>query len=239
MPIMQVKANGAWVAIPALVGPKGEKGDKGDRGATGQGFSDEQIDLLEAVLELVTFSDATAGQTAVNDLMASLRGETSEEPTESYTNLVPTSIDATGAVFNGTGYQDNARINSSGAVSTSNASKGTATGFIKVAGGDVVRVKGGTFMATTDGAGNVNAVGVYDSAKAHLGTAVAGGSTYGIFGSTYSAYAFSSVVEETTGVYKWVVPPAESGVEWIRLSCYGDTGAPGANLIVTVNEEIV
>ena len=83
MPIMKVKADGAWVEIPALVGPKGAKGDKGDTGATGQGFTDAQIDLLESVLNLVTFSDTTAGQTAVSNLMAALRSTTPDMPTES------------------------------------------------------------------------------------------------------------------------------------------------------------
>ena len=239
MPIMKVKADGAWVEIPALVGPKGAKGDKGDTGATGQGFTDAQIDLLESVLNLVTFSDTTAGQTAVSNLMAALRSTTPDMPTETYTNLVPTSTDASGAVFNGVGYQDNARINSSGAVSTSNAVGATATGFIKVSGGDTVRIKGGNFTSAENGGNNANSIGVYDSAKKHLGTATAGGSAYGIFESTYSAYKFSSVVEETTGVYKWVVPPSESGVEWIRLSSFTPNSAPGADLIVTVNEEIV
>lgn len=238
MPILQVKENEKWVAIPALKGDKGSKGDKGD---TGKGFTDEQIDLLEAVLNLVTFTDTTAGQTAVNALFASLRGETPDTPTETYTNLVPTSIDETGAVFNGIGYQDNARINSSGAVSTSNAAQTTVIGFTKVSGGDVVRIKGGEFLNSTTGT-NANAIGVYGKngnlPGSHLGTATAGGSAYGIFGSTYSAYKFSSVVEETTGVYKWIVPPTESGVEYIRISCWKTGSAPGANLIVTVNQEI-
>ena len=235
MPLMQVKTNGAWVEIPALTGPRGAKGDKGDPGAAGKGLTDEQIDMLEDVLNLVTFSDSAAGKTAVNNLLASLRG-TTVEPEESYTNLVPTSIDATGAVFNGTGYQDGARINSSGAVSTSNANATTSTGFIKVSGGDVVRVSGGSFIY----ANNANAIGVYDASFAHLGTATGGGSAYGIFGDAYSAYKFSSVVEEATGVYKWVVPPTESGVSYIRLSCYENVSntPPGANLIVTVNQEI-
>lgn len=161
--------------------------------------------------------------------------DTSDTSVNNYTNLVTTSIDATGDIFNGTGYQDNVRINSSGEVSTSEATNTTSTGFIKVSGGDVVRIKNCEFLNSINGQ-NANAIGVYDSAKNHLGTTTAGGSVYGIFGSTYMEYKFSSVVEETTGVYKWVVPPTESGVEWVRLSCY--TGANGADLIVTVNEEI-
>lgn len=160
----------------------------------------------------------------------------------SYTNLVPTSVDSTGAIFNGVGYQNAARINSSGQIRDMDNVAVTATGFIKVSGGDVVRVSGGEFRTGTDlGGGNANAIAVYGSTKNHLGTTVGGGANYGVFESTYSQYDFRSIVEESEGVYKWTVPPAASGVEWIRLSCAGGTGVyehPGAKLIVTVNEEI-
>lgn len=159
-----------------------------------------------------------------------------------YTNLVPTSVDSTGAIFNGTGYQNAARINSSGQIRDMTGTAVTATGFIKVSGGDVVRVAGGEFRTGTDlGGGNANAIAAYGSTKNHLGTSVGGGANYGIFQSGYTAYDFNSVVEESEGVYKWIVPPTASGVEWIRLSCAGEVGVnehPGAKLIVTVNEEI-
>jgi lysophospholipase L1-like esterase len=164
-------------------------------------------------------------------------GGNASVPEATYTNRVPTSINADGTVFNGVGYQNDVRIGSSGTLSTSGAAESTATGFIKVSGGDVIRVSGGKFNNT--GSGNANAIGVYSSSFGHLGTSSLGGTTNGIFGSGYSSYAINSVVEETTGVYKWVVPPIASGVEYIRVSCWGGTGvAPGANLIVTVNQEI-
>lgn len=159
-----------------------------------------------------------------------------------YTNRVPTSINADGTVFNGVGYQNEVRIGSSGTLSTSGAADTTATGFIKVSGGDVVRVSGGNFKLASGG--NANAIGVYGKSGelpgSHLGTSSLGGTNNGIFDSGYSSYAIDSVVEETTGVFKWVVPPTASGVEYIRISCYRkDIGvAPGANLIVTVNQEI-
>lgn len=159
-------------------------------------------------------------------------------PEATYTNRVPTSINADGTVFNGVGYQNDVRIGSSGTLSTSGASETTATGFIKVSGGDVVRVSGGEFNNTSGG--NANAIGVYNSSFGHLGTSSRGGTNNGIFGSSYSSYAINSVVEETTGVYKWVVPPTASGVEYVRISCYRKAigVAPGADLIVTVNQEI-
>lgn len=169
-------------------------------------------------------------------------GGNASVPEATYTNQVPTSIDADGTVFNGVGYQNDVRIGSGGTLSTSAAAKTTATGFIKVSGGDVVRVSGGRFKDSD--AGNANAIGVYgkngELPGSHLGTSSTGGTNNGIFGSGYSSYGISSVVEETTGVYKWITPPTASGVEYIRISCWknGDDSAPGANLIVTVNQEI-
>ena len=233
MAIMKVKINGAWVELPALEGKKGAKGDKGEKGATGKGFTDEQIDLLGNLLDLVTFSDSTAGKTAVNSLLASLRGTASTDP---YTNLVPSSIDTTGAIFNGTGYQNDVRIGSSGALSTSGAAHTTATGFIKVAGGDIVRMAN----CSCEVANNANAIGVYNTSFTVIGVSSNGGTNNGIFSGSYSDYNYSSVVKEDNGTYKWIVPPAESGVAYIRVSCLGSNStAPVENLIVTINQEIV
>ena len=59
---------------------------------------------------------------------------------------------------------------------------------------------------------------------------------YGILGGSYSSYSYGSVVEVSDGVWKWVVPPAASGVAYIRVSGY--TLGDGSGMIVTVNEEI-
>ena len=42
-----------------------------------------------------------------------------------------------------------------------------------------------------------------------------------------------SVVQESEGVWRWVVPPAASGVAWIRVT--GTTQGNGAGLCVTVS----
>lgn len=188
----------------------------------------------------------TTGHRVIADVIRGFLDRTcpmyGEAATVTYTNLVPMSVDSDGSTFNEVGYQDAARINSSGQVRAVDNVAVTATGYIKVSGGDVVRVSGGEFRVGTDlGGGNANAIAVYGNTKNHLGTAVGGGANYGIFESTYSQYGFTSVVEESDGVYKWVVPPAASGIEWIRLSCAGAADTyehPGANLIITVNQEI-
>ena len=58
----------------------------------------------------------------------------------SYTNQVPISTDADGNVYNGTGYKDGYRINSSGA--EAELSGFTATGFIPFTKGQTIRIGG-------------------------------------------------------------------------------------------------
>lgn len=150
-----------------------------------------------------------------------------------YVNMVPLSINSDGSIYNSTGYKNGYRIRSGGAEGAQSGS--TCTGFIPVKGGDVVRISGCTFGYPQNG----NAVNVANASFTNIGQFTMLPAHYGIFLEGYSAYAASSVVEEATGVWKWVVPPAAAGVAYIRVTGYNSTGsAPGANLIVTVNEEI-
>lgn len=150
----------------------------------------------------------------------------------SYTNLVRTSIDSDGSIYNGTGYKNGYRIRSGGAEGADNNS--ACTGFIKVNGGDVVRISGCTFSVAANG----NAINVSNSSFTNIGQFTTLNANYGIFTGNYAAYNSSSVVQETTTVWKWIVPPAESGVAYVRISGYTASGGNGAALIVTVNEPI-
>lgn len=154
--------------------------------------------------------------------------------TAGYVNMVPLSTNSDGTIYNGIGYKNDYRVRSGGAEAV--AVNASCSGFIPVKGGDVVRVGGINFaFDRTDNAINVN-----DSGLTNLGQLVAnvanGG--YGIFsgGGGYYAYGWQSVVEESDGVWKWIVPPAASGVAYIRVTGY--TGGDGSKMIVTVNEEI-
>lgn len=150
-----------------------------------------------------------------------------------YTNQVPVSIDTDGSIYNGTGYKDNYRIRSGGTETA--LSNSSCTGFIPVQGGDIVRFTGWALDFVTAG----NAINVSDAAFTNLGQFTSQGSSYGIFNSAYADYGWGSVEEESDGVWKWIVPPAASGVAYIRVSGYEDGGpCPGANMTVTVNEEI-
>lgn len=146
------------------------------------------------------------------------------------TNQVPLSINADGSIYNGTGYKTGYRVRSGGAEGTSN---GSCTGFIRVAAGDVVRITGFDFSANQ----SANAINASDAAFTNLGqlTPSYASAGYGIFAGEYLSYSWSSVVEESTGVWKWIVPPAASGVAYIRLSGYEVTGE---NMVLTINEEI-
>lgn len=161
-----------------------------------------------------------------------------------YVNMVPLSTTDDGVtIYNGTGRKYGYRLRSGGA--EGEAAYTVHTGYIPVKGGDVIRVSGYPFFLT---ANNQNAINAYDANFTNIGQVVAnylyGG--YGIFApsAAYVDYAFNTVVEEKAGVFKWVVPPAASGVEYIRVTAQTNTSTSsvgdttGAALIVTVNEEI-
>ncbi len=79
------------------------------------------------------------------------------ETPPSYTNLVPTSIDTDGSIYNGTGYMLNYRLNSSGTLTAKD--NAIASGFIKY-GNNVLRVYGYSGSSIGD---NGNYVAFYDS----------------------------------------------------------------------------
>lgn len=151
----------------------------------------------------------------------------------SYKNWVPFSTTNDGkTIYNGTGYKNGYRIRSGGAEGAHG--NGACTGFIPVSGGDVIRISGCTFLVADNG----NAINVADASYTNLGQLSMIGADYGILSSTYSAYGYKSVVQESTGVWKWIVPPSASNVANIRVTGYTKSGGNGAALIVTVNEEI-
>ena len=155
-----------------------------------------------------------------------------------YINMVLRSTESDGVtIYNGgLGYKNGYRIRSGGAEGALASS--AHTGFIPVKGGDVVRISGGDFGSV---AGHGSAMNVADSTRTNIGQFSMQSGEYGIFlQSAYKSYAKSSVVQEKTGVWKWIVPPAASGVAYIRVSCNAanNGSADGEKLIVTINQEI-
>jgi hypothetical protein len=80
-------------------------------------------------------------------------------------NLVPTSVDTDGSIFNGTGYKDEYRLNSSGVV-TSQANS-TVIGFIPCKKGDKFQITGVRF-GTQVTAGVYGYVSTYNASKTKL-----------------------------------------------------------------------
>jgi len=148
-----------------------------------------------------------------------------------------TTEDGTTIYNGGLGYKNGYRVRSGGA--EGDQPNGTCTGFIPVKAGDVVRISGCDFGTSSNG----NAINVSNASFTNIGQFTMLPASYGILaasGGAYGAYNHDSVVEEKTGVWKWIVPPAASGVAYIRVSGYETTPYtyPGDNLIVTINEEI-
>lgn len=136
-----------------------------------------------------------------------------------YKNWIPFAIDTDKSIFNKVGYKNNSRLNSSAAVVTLDGY--TVSGYIPARAGDIVRVKGVAF----DSAHNTGCYfWTFDSSFTKLKSErPADGSTADI-----------SITQEGNGVTAFHLVAYNTNVRYIRFSAYGD----GANLIVTVNEEI-
>lgn len=143
-----------------------------------------------------------------------------------YTNQVTISTDADGNVYNGTGYKDGYRINSSGAEVALNGF--ATTGFIPFTKGQTIRIGGEGITYAEYGC----LLMFYDTAKncvlnAGIGYQHVGNSTYG----TWTTEDTSVFCLDPFNTY----PNTLSGNSgYIRISAKGS----GANLIVTLDEKI-
>ena len=145
-----------------------------------------------------------------------------------YKNWVPVSVDTDGSIFNGCGYADGYRLSSSGVIKAYDAS--SATGFIPVSGGDVIRIGGCKWYDTTSA---MNYLCAYDSNFANIGSCTPheGGYIYG-----------TQVYGTMTGTASVAVITLADlqNIAYIRVSFNDKTSNAytGADIIVTVNEEI-
>lgn len=146
----------------------------------------------------------------------------------SYTNLVPASIDTDGSIYNGTGYKEGYRLNSSGV--PAELAGAVHSGFIPY-DGEVIRAWG-TTSANASNSGNY--IGLYDASFEKI---------YMIGGSNYTNYG--GIWEAKDGKYMVTFDPAVctnealnnylASAKYIRVSWAVGTGA---NLVVTLDEEI-
>lgn len=164
------------------------------------------------------------------------------EDTEStVTNLVPTSIDTDGTVFNGTGYQDGMRLSSSGAIKAQDNS--TTTGFIACTNSDIIRMTGAVFAdyanSGTNGTDPGNGIGalysylgIYDSSKNLLYCIQ--GNTAALSAKGITVTGRSYPITFNTDVATFDFSGHTGDMAFIRFTAIGS----GANMIVTKNEEI-
>lgn len=151
-----------------------------------------------------------------------------------YKNWVKYAIDTDGSLYNGKGYIDGYRLSSGGGVSASDAT--TTTGFIPAKAGDIIRIKGYRWYTLATSAQYLIAYySINNFAKVYTGTSQ----------SRYQTADFIESMEYANGISTVKLKDGVGGYDYIRL-CTGsyddndqtDGAATGANLIVTVNEEI-
>ena len=175
----------------------------------------------------------------VDEWVKSTSGEL-EQPS-GYTNLVPTSVDASGNVYNSKGYKDGYRMNSSGSEVAETGS--TVTGFMACKNTDTIRVTGLPFGPAAS-CGVYGYVSCFDSNKNkivstsmdNISSTSTGGTNQGITASNPSGtWGKNNIVTLTFG-------GVSSTMAYLRISSSIDANAgvqSGSDLIVTKNEGIV
>lgn len=197
----QVAAQRILVQIPTvpetLPNPKALTLKVGGATATYDGSSAQEVDFPEIVV-----------------------AESVTSPT--YTNQVPLSVDASGAIYNGVGYKSGVSLNSSGAEIPSSGV--AVSGYIPVKKGDIIRIKDTSqanfdmtlmMTLTADKAGTAN-----------CGKDIVAIRTNAVYGTITTNG--NVVTWDTSGIgyYFW------DNFAWLRVTTYS------ADAIVTVNEEI-
>lgn len=168
-------------------------------------------------------------------------GEDDSGNTGAYTNLVPTSTDTDGSIYNGVGYKDDTRLSSSGGVSGTAQTGSVTTGFMPWTSLGVIRIKGALW--NNDDSSKHYYVIFYDSSKTYIYGMPATSvdkedavSPYNLISLSYDESTDVTTID-TSGLSEspssYLGSAAINGV-YFRLNALGS----GADLIVTVNEEI-
>lgn len=154
-------------------------------------------------------------------------------------NWVPLSTDTDGSIYNGVGYKDNVRLSSSGGVSGSAQTGSATTGFIPFGGDtDIIRIKGAEWLLPYSPSSHHYYINFYDANKNFLVALPA---------SAYANQSYTHVIvitrddngvttfdfQESYGTSNSFLQGVREA-SYFRLNAYGK----GADLIVTVNEEI-
>lgn len=144
-----------------------------------------------------------------------------------YTNMVPLSIDTDGSIYNGVGYMEDYRMNSSGAVVAMDGA--VHSGYVPMTPGDVLRAAG-TINASYTAGGNY--ITLYDASFNRLRTETFSNAM------TYFSGVFEAM-DDTHYMTTFDTAAATvdiSSAAYFRISM---ASCAGSDFIITVNEEIV
>lgn len=178
---------------------------------------EEVLVLTELELEALTREEIAVMYEEGTRLIAVVKG---------YTNLVPLSINTLGAIYNGCGYLNNYRLNSSGAIVSSN--NVAVSGFMLYTHGSKIHVVGSTSESALSAGGQY--IAVYDSG-------------FNVIAVAYPSSLVNSGIAtwsvKNDGRYELVVDTSKlsawANATYFRVSC---TWCVGENMEVAVNEEI-
>ena len=185
------------------------------------------VDMTDATVTPDTLAEGVKAYDAKGNLITGIAKLAAK-----FTNLVPKSTDTDGSVYNGTGYKDNARLSSSGGVSGSAQNGSVVTGFMPYSSLGIVRIKGATWkgLTTSDGHFYINA---YNASKSFL-VAVAATDSLANTITAYDAGTGITTFDFTKLASSNSTRAHFANAKFIRINAKGK----GADLIVTVNEEI-
>lgn len=162
-----------------------------------------------------------------------------ETPGQGYTNLVPTSVDTDGSIYNGTGYKDGVRLSSSGGVSSNLQAGSATTGFMPWQSKGIARIKGATWLGNSAAQSGTHwYFCFFDASKGSLiaipESGYSGGGNWPGVSITYDAESGITTFDFTATGTETSVGQAAATAAYIRINAKGN----GADLIATVNEEI-
>lgn len=159
---------------------------------------------------------------------------------KTFTNQVPISTDTDGSIFNGVGYIENRRLSSSGGLSSSAQNGSVTTGFIPFYGDTtVIRLKGVEWLNAPSIVDGHYYIMFYDANKKSRGNndyftpAAIEGYSHILNGAKDSngveTLSFNTEYGTSNTLLQWI-----RSASYVRITAYGK----GANMIVTINEEI-
>lgn len=145
---------------------------------------------------------------------------------ETYKNWARHSINADGSIYNnGQGYKVGYRVRSGGAEGQESTT--VCTGFIPLKRGQTLRIYPAFTGGNTD-----NTINFSDASFTNLGQVTDVGSYYGICNSSYKTSVINGVSTLTLGNNH------NSNIAYVRVGHNTSATSNGADLIITVDEEI-